>query len=74
MPVPWNLDKVANLFFLASPEGVVRFDTNPSPDWLSGERLRSEVKRRIFWLVVGWGTAWEHLRVLSAFVFVGVYW
>ena len=29
----------------------------------------SEVKRRRAWLVLGWGTAWEDLKVLSAFLF-----
>ena len=29
--------------------------------------LTSEVKRRRARLVLGWGTAWEDLRVLSAF-------
>ena len=42
----------------------------------TGSLLTSEVKRRRARLVLGWGTAWEDLRVLSAlcfpmFVFVG---
>ncbi len=34
----------------------------------TGSLPTSEVKRRRARLVLGWGTAWEHLRVLSAFV------
>ena len=34
----------------------------------TGSLLTSEVKRRRARLVLGWGTAWEDLRVLSAFV------
>ena len=34
----------------------------------TGSLLTSEVKRLRAPLVLGWGTAWEHLRVLSAFV------
>ena len=33
----------------------------------TGSLPTSEVKRRRARLVLGWGTAWEHLRVLSAF-------
>ena len=33
----------------------------------TGSLLTSEVKRRRARLVLGWGTAWEDLRVLSAF-------
>ena len=33
----------------------------------TGSLSTSEVKRRRARLVLGWGTAWEHLRVLSAF-------
>ena len=33
----------------------------------TGSLLTSEVKRRRARLVLGWGTAWEHLRVLPAF-------
>ena len=33
----------------------------------TGSLLTSEVKRRRARLVLGWGTAWEHLRVLTAF-------
>ena len=32
--------------------------------------LTSEIKRRRARLVLGWGTAWEDLRVLSAFYFL----
>ena len=43
----------------------------------TGSLLTSEVKRRRARSVLGWGTAWEDLRVLSAFAFdpihVGVY-
>ena len=35
----------------------------------TGSLLTSEVKRHRARLVLGWGTAWEHLRVLSAFSF-----
>ena len=35
----------------------------------TGSLPTSEVKRRRARLVLGWGTAWEHLRVLSAFPF-----
>ena len=35
----------------------------------TGSLLTSEVKRHRAWLVLGWGTAWEHLKVLSAFFF-----
>ena len=34
----------------------------------TGSLLTSEVKRRRARLVLGWGTAWEDLRVLSAFM------
>ena len=34
----------------------------------TGSLLTSEVKRRRARLVLGWGTAWEHLRVLLAFL------
>ena len=34
----------------------------------TGSLLNSEVKWRRARLVLGWGTAWEDLRVLSAFV------
>ena len=34
----------------------------------TGSLLTSEVKRRRARLVLGWGTAWEDLRVLSAFL------
>ena len=34
----------------------------------TGSLLTSEVKRRRARLVLGWGTAWEYLRVLSAFI------
>ena len=34
----------------------------------TGSLLASEVKRHRARLVLGWGTAWEDLRVLSAFV------
>ena len=34
----------------------------------TGSLSTSEVKRRRARLVLGWGTAWEHLRVLSAFI------
>ena len=33
----------------------------------TGSLLTSEVKRHRAWLVLGWGTAREHLQVLSAF-------
>ena len=33
----------------------------------TGSLLTSEVKRHRARLVLGWGTAWEDLRVLSAF-------
>ena len=33
----------------------------------TGSLSTSEVKQRRAWLVLGWGTAWEDLRVLSAF-------
>ena len=33
----------------------------------TGSLLTSEVKRHRAWLVLGWGTAWEHPQVLSAF-------
>ena len=33
----------------------------------TGSLLTSEVKLPRAWLVLGWGTAWEHLKVLSAF-------
>ena len=33
----------------------------------TGSLLTSEVQRHRAWLVLGWGTAWEDLRVLSAF-------
>ena len=36
----------------------------------TGSLSTSEVKRRRARLVLGWGTAWELLRVLSAFAFV----
>ena len=32
----------------------------------TGSLLTSEVKLQRAWLVLGWGTAWEHLQVLSA--------
>ena len=32
----------------------------------TGSLLTSEVKLPRAWLVLGWGTAWEHLQVLSA--------
>ena len=35
----------------------------------TGSLLTSEVKRHRARLVLGWGTAWEHLRVLSALSF-----
>ena len=35
----------------------------------TGSRLSSEVKQHRAQLVQGWGTAWEDLRVLSAFSF-----
>ena len=35
----------------------------------TGSLSTSEVKRRRARLVLGWGTAWEHLRVLSAFIY-----
>jgi hypothetical protein len=35
----------------------------------TGSLPTSEVKRRRAQLVLGWGTAWEHFRVLSAFCF-----
>ena len=35
----------------------------------TGSLSTSEVKRRRARLVLGWGTAWEDLRVLSAFCF-----
>ena len=35
----------------------------------TGSLLTSEVKRRKARLVLGWGTAWEHPRVLPAFCF-----
>ena len=38
----------------------------------TGSLPTSEVKRRRARLVLGWGTAWEHLRVLSAFVIICV--
>ena len=34
----------------------------------TGSLLTSEVKQRRAWSVLGWGTAWEDLRVLSAFL------
>ena len=34
----------------------------------TGSLLTSEVKLPRAWLVLGWGTAWEHLQVLSAMV------
>ena len=37
----------------------------------TGSLLTSEVKRHRARLVLGWGTAWEDLRVLSAFAPVG---
>ena len=37
----------------------------------TGSLLTSEVKRHRARLVLGWGTAWEDLRVLSAFRFAG---
>jgi hypothetical protein len=33
----------------------------------TGSLLTSEIKRHRARLVLGWGTAWEHPRVLSAF-------
>ena len=33
----------------------------------TGSLLTSEVKRHRAWLVLGWGTAWEHPQVLPAF-------
>ena len=33
----------------------------------TGSLSTSEIKRHWAWLVPGWGTAWEDLRVLSAF-------
>ena len=36
----------------------------------TGSLPTSEVKRRRAQLVLGWGTAWEHFRVLSAFYFI----
>ena len=37
----------------------------------TGSLLTSEVKRHRARLVLGWGPAWEDLRVLSAFSFAG---
>ena len=37
----------------------------------TGSLLTSEVKLPRAWLVLGWGTAWEHLQVLSAFSLFG---
>ena len=34
----------------------------------TGSLLTSEVKRHRAWLVLGWGTAWEHPQVLPAFL------
>ena len=34
----------------------------------TGSLSTSEVKRHRAWLVLGWGTAWEDLRVLPAFL------
>ena len=34
----------------------------------TGSLLTSEVKRHRAWLVLGWGTACEHLKVLAAFL------
>ena len=39
----------------------------------TGSLPTSEVKRRRARLVLGWGTAWEHLRVLSAFPFFVIF-
>jgi hypothetical protein len=39
----------------------------------TGSLPTSEVKRHRARLVLGWGTAWEHPRVLSAFCIRAVY-
>ena len=38
----------------------------------TGSLLTSEVKRHRAWLVLGWGTAWEHPQVLPAFLHLSI--
>ncbi len=45
---------------------IVHFRWRPYRVECTGSLSTSEVKRRRARLVLGWGTAWEHLRVLSA--------
>jgi hypothetical protein len=54
-------------FLLGSYFFPVLFRRRPYRVECTGSLLTSEVKRHRARLVLGWGTAWEHPRVLSAF-------
>ena len=52
---------------------IVRVTQNPADgqyrDECTESLLTPELKRHRAWLLLGWGTAWEDIWVLSAFVF-----
>ena len=64
----WPLQKrkkKLRLVFLNARNNCIRW--RPYRVECTGSLLTSEVKRRRARLVLGWGTAWEDLRVLPAF-------
>ena len=60
----------SNVLYRVRRRGVLRncLRWRPYRVKCTGSLLTSEVKRRRARLVLGWGTAWEDLRVLSAFL------
>ena len=56
-------------FAISDVIGKVSCRRRPYRVECTGSLLTSEVKQRRAWSVLGWGTAWEDLRVLSAFSF-----
>ena len=54
-------------FHALSATGNIGVRQRPYRVECTGSLPNSEVKRRRARIVPGWGTAWEHLRVLSAF-------
>ena len=69
LPCPPNFYQARQKHMQIS-SGNITFRWRPYRVECTGSLLTSEVKWPRAWSVLGWGTAWEHPRVLPAFLFL----